>query len=93
VETTTAGDKAGKSLLGDNAPALWYEALAALPPLDDAGAAPQLSPEEVEERRATAEQAMQAEAAAFEANLGGLLPGVACSRNLGVAWHGVQPQL
>lgn len=78
-----AGDKAGKSLLGDDAPALWYEALAALPPLKDAGAAPQLSPEEVEERRAAAEQAMQDEAAAFEANLGGCLVGVACSSNSG----------
>ena len=72
-EAWAAGVKAGKPLLGDDSPSLWYEALAALPPLKDASAAPQLAAEEVEERRAAAEQAMQAEAAAFEASLGGCL--------------------
>ena len=60
------GKKLGKALLGADEPALWYEALASMPPLPDAGSAAPLTPEQVEEKRAVAEQAMEAEAAAFE---------------------------
>ena len=72
-------------MLGADEPALWYEALAALPPLPDAGSAAPLTPEQVEARRAVAEQAMEAEAAAFEQAFGAPLPSyevlAACKQN------------
>ncbi len=63
-----AGEKQGKSLLGSNEPSLWYEAAAALPLLEADGST--LSPEQLEERRSTAEQALANEAAAFENAIG-----------------------
>lgn len=63
-----AGEKQGKPLLGSNEPSLWYEAAAALPPLQADGAT--LSPEQLEERRSAAEQALANEAAAFENTIG-----------------------
>lgn len=63
-----AGEKQGKALLGSDEPSLWYEAAAALPPLNADGAT--LSPEELEERRAAAEQALANEAAAIENAIG-----------------------
>ena len=66
-----AGEKQGKSLLGANEPSLWYEAAAALPPLDTS-AQQSLSQDEVEERRLAAEEAMAGEAASFEKAFGEL---------------------
>ncbi len=66
------GEKQGKSLLGADEPSLWYEAAAALPPLEASVQQP-LSQDEVEERRLAAEDAMDGEAAAFEKAFGELL--------------------
>ena len=62
------GEKQGKPLLGLDEPSLWYEAAAALPPLKADGAI--LTPEQLEERRAAAEEALANEAAAFENAIG-----------------------
>ncbi|CAL8467747.1 g7285 [Coccomyxa elongata] len=62
------GEKQGKPLLGSSEPSLWYEAAAALPPLEADGAT--LSPEQLEERRSAAEHALANEAAAFENAIG-----------------------
>ncbi len=66
------GEKQGKSLLDADEPSLWYEAAAALPPLDSSAQQP-LSQDEVEERRLAAEDAMAGEAASFEKAFGELL--------------------
>ncbi len=63
-----AGEKQGKPLLGSSEPSVWYEAAAALPPLEADGAT--LSPEQLEERRSAAEHALANEAAAFENAIG-----------------------
>ena len=65
------GEKQGKSLLGADEPSLWYEAAAALPPLDFS-ANHSLSQDEVEEGRLAAEGAMAREAASFEKAFGEL---------------------
>lgn len=65
------GEKQGKSLLGADEPSLWYEAAAALPPLDSS-ASHSLSQDEMEERRLAAEAAMDGEAASFEKAFGEL---------------------
>ena len=64
-----AGEKSGKSLLDANEPSLWYEAAAGLPQLDPASSHA-LSHDEIEERRAAAEEAITAEAASFEKAFG-----------------------
>ena len=71
------GEKQGKSLLGADEPSLWYEAAAALPPLEASAQQP-LSQDEVEERRLAAEDAMAGEAAAFEKAFGELLALPSC---------------
>ena len=64
-----AGEKSGKSLLGADEPSLWYEAAAGLPQLDPASSHA-LSHDDIEERRAAAEEAITAEAASFEKAFG-----------------------
>ena len=64
-----AGEKSGKSLLGADEPSLWYEAAAALPQLIPRSSHA-LSHDEIEERRAAAEEAITTEAASFEKAFG-----------------------
>ncbi len=66
-----AGEKRGQaSLLGRDEPTIWFEALDALAPLDIKGSIPQIDEWALEERRNTAEAALENEAEAFERDLG-----------------------
>ena len=71
---SAAGEKQGKSLLARDAPSVWYEAAADLPPLPapavQAAAANTLSEAEFEAKKQAAIAALQNEEAVFEKDLG-----------------------
>jgi hypothetical protein len=67
-----AGEKSGRLLLLDSSePSLWYEAAAALPPVQERHT--EQDQQFVEQSRQAAEQALEAESSAFEKDFGGTM--------------------